>query len=198
MFLIYVAVGLIFLFSLPQCNDDGGVQTKNMRKALTWKKIKHIEEFDIDMVGIAGGDPYGGDTDVVTKLPILAIKILDSPRPNYPITGTNQAMSREFYQGWSGGIISLTPPIKGSQITSLEFANKFCEKHCGKGFRMAEFHDGKYVVGMDSERFYGDTWPKPDHLRSGGWNFYAHGNIPDNTRFWIHINDKRSNCWDQD
>jgi hypothetical protein len=46
---------------------------------------------------------------------------------------------------------------------------------------MGEFHDGWWDNGGTYER--------------GGWNFWAHGVIPDNTRFWIRVDDQNANPW---
>jgi hypothetical protein len=29
-----------------------------------------------------------------------------------------------------------------------------------------------------------------------GWAFYAYGNLPDDARFGVHIDDQPANCWD--
>ena len=176
------------------CKPRASQPTRTGR-ALTWKKLDHIEEFEIDLVGTSGGNPYDGDTSIGKALPILAIKVDGAARPPYAITGRAHAMAKEFYRGWAGGQIALTPPIQGSQITSLEAANEFCRKHCGEGFRMAEFHDGRYIPGMARDRYFDETWHH-DRARPAGWNFYAYGNLPTDTRFWVWINDQRANPWD--
>jgi hypothetical protein len=105
-------------------------------------------------------------------------------------------MPAEYYVGWSGGTIGVTNPIQGTELSSAEMASALCQKALGQGYRMAEFHDGKWVSGMDTDRYYGDTWPAPGRLSSGGWSFYAFGNVPSDTRFWVYINDQPANCWD--
>ena len=168
------------------------------RMAMTWKRVRHDPELEIDLVGLAGGNAYTGDTSVEESLPILAIRVDDAPRPNYAVDGRAHAMPKEYYRGWSGGEIRLTPPIQGTLLTSQEVADKFCRKHCGEGFRMASFHDGQYVLEMDERHLFGDAWTEAkDHRRTGGWNFWATGNIPDDTRFWVRIGDQNANCWEQ-
>jgi hypothetical protein len=29
----------------------------------------------------------------------------------------------------------------------------------------------------------------------GGWTLWAFGNLRDDTRYWVHINDQPANCW---
>jgi|JI10StandDraft_1071094.scaffolds.fasta_scaffold05658_13 hypothetical protein len=81
-------------------------------------------------------------------------------------------LATDFYNGWTGGHIATTHAIQGSTLTSLQVANQFCIDNFGPGWRMAEFHDGK-----------------------GGWNWHAYGDVRQDSRFWVHINDQPSNCW---
>lgn len=78
----------------------------------------------------------------------------------------------DFYNGWVGGHIATTRPIQGSTMTSLQVANQLCVDNFGAGWRMAEHHDG-----------------------NGGWNWYAYGNVRQDTRMWVHINGQPANCW---
>ena len=78
-----------------------------------------------------------------------------------------------FYNGWAAGHIATTHAMQGTTLTSLQVADQFCVDNFGPGWRMAEFHDG-----------------------NGGWNWFAYGNVRKDTRFWVHIDDQPSNCWD--
>ncbi len=174
------------------------VKIRPIRKAMTWKKISHDDKLGIDIVGCAGCNAYSGDVRVTEELPVLAIKKEGLPRPPYGFGGCKDcAREKEYYYGWAGGHIALTKPIKGSELTSLQKANEYCEQQCGKGYRMAEFHDGEYVVGMNKEQYYGETWLDESHRSRGAWNFFAYGNIPADTRFWVYIDDQPANCWEQ-
>jgi hypothetical protein len=81
------------------------------------------------------------------------------------------ALETDFYNGWTGGHIATTAAVPGTALTSLHAATLLCVERFGPGWRMAEFHDG-----------------------GGGWTWYAFGEVED-TRFWVHINDQPSNCW---
>ncbi|MFE4519445.1 hypothetical protein ACFRMQ_35300 [Kitasatospora sp. NPDC056783] len=59
-------------------------------------------------------------------------------------------------------------------------ADSVCSSTFGAGWREAEFHDGHYG---------------PDLSLTGGWTFWAYGNIPNDTRFWTAINDQPANPW---
>jgi hypothetical protein len=67
--------------------------------------------------------------------------------------------------------INLTHSIQGSSLTSIQAANVMCETKFGTGWRMAEFHQQK------------------------GWQFKGKGELLTNDRFWVYINDKAANCW---
>jgi hypothetical protein len=179
------------------------------KKGLTWGLLSHSDELGIDRVGCYGRpridgssdgqacDPYQGDTSCSIALPILCLKAEHLPRPNYAVTGKGHAMSVEYYNGWTGGHIGLTQPVRGDMLTSVEAADKMCAAALGNGYRMAEHHDGKYVIGMSANKYYGETWPSESQLSYGGWHWYAYGNIHDDKRFWVYINDQQQgNCWD--
>jgi hypothetical protein len=179
-------------------------QTVQSRRGMTWGKVLHNEHLGTDFVSChappapEGGDcdPHRGDTPCTKIRPILCLKVESAPRPPYPVTGTGYAMPREYYQGWAGGRIGLSEAVAGTELHSLAEADERCESALGTGYRMAEHHDGKYVQGMDVDQFFGASWPSPRALLSGGWAFHAYGNVPKNTRFWVHINDQSANCWD--
>ena len=104
----------------------------------------------------------------------------------------------EYYNGWTGGHIGLTQLVRGDTLTGVQAAHELCEAELGVGYRMAEHHDGKYVIGMDENNYYGETWPSGSQLSQGGWHWYAYGNIRGDKRFWVYINDQRQgNCWDK-
>ncbi len=169
-----------------------------IRKALTWKKTKEIIEHEIVYLSIAGGNPYKGDMSVEEAHPILAIKITDIPRPAYPVKKRSGAMCPAYYQGWSGGIVKLTPPIKGYKLTSRKKADELVKEYFGKDYRMAEFHDGKYIAGMNEKKYSGNSWTaNSKSISNGGWGFWAHGMIPDNIRFWVCIDDQPANPWNR-
>ncbi|NVJ23288.1 MULTISPECIES: flagellar hook-length control protein [Myxococcus] len=78
----------------------------------------------------------------------------------------------DFYNGWAKGNIATTLPVSGTSLTSLVVANQICASAFGTGWRMAEFHDG-----------------------SGGWSWFAYGNVRSDLRYWTYINDQNGNCW---
>ncbi len=202
-------VWLSCLFILILCTPASWTSGSDVKSGLTWGVVSHNNNLGIDRVGCYGRpridgsqdgpacDPYQGDTPCSQYLPILCVKTEGLPRPNYALMGKGHAMPVEYYNGWAGGHLGLTEVIRGSALTSIQVANVFCVAALGDGYRMAEHHDGKYVAGMNANNFYGETWPSPDQLSSGGWHWFAYGNLPGDSRFWVHINDQpRGNCWE--
>ena len=172
------------------------------KRGLTWGRVEHDPSRGIDLVGCDGTpkprggnacNAYTGDTPCSRSLPILCIKKDGSPRPDYSVANRSHAEAKEYYAGWAQGSIRLTPPIKGSDIEDLNHANSVCADNFGDGYRMAEHHDGRWVAGMDSNRYFASSWPKTTN--EGGWNFWAYGNVGHASRFWVHIRDQDANCW---
>jgi hypothetical protein len=178
------------------------------RRGLTWAKVAHDSSLGIDRVhcygspalpkdqGGPGCNPYEGDTHCSQALPVLCLKEEGSSRPPYAMTCSAHAMPGEFYCGWAGGRIELTSPVVGFELASSTTADALCVASFGPGWRMAEHHDGKYVMGMGERAHHGDTWPAKA-LATGGWGLFAYGKIAGGSRFWVRINDQPGNCWDQ-
>lgn len=167
--------------SSPSTSIDGGIdwgegpsetsQPQDEAHGLTWR-IRDIDR-DLDIVMLGSdeqSDPYIGDTPCTTALPIACIAPLGLPNPGVP--------EDDFYQGWTGGTLGMTPPVIGSEIDSLATADALCVAALGPEYRMAEFHDG-----------------------GGGWNWWAHATeevwaiAETDARWWVHIDDQPGNCW---
>lgn len=123
---------------------------------------------------------YEGDTQCSVKQPVLCLSVDGRPNPNGRSTDSSRSsMPDDFYSGWAKGRVALTNAVRGDRFASRDEADAFCASTFGKGWRMAEHHDGITRTGS-----------------SGGWGFKAHGRIADNSRFWVAINDQPANCWD--
>lgn len=130
---------------------------------MTWTVLQQIP--GVVHVGTdAQTNPYNGDTPAAAVLPVLCLNVDNSPVP--------AGITPDFYNGWARGSLALTPPVPGSQLTSLGAANALCAANFGPGWRMAEFHDG-----------------------GGGWSYWGFGTLPAGTRFWTAINDQPANPW---
>jgi hypothetical protein len=170
---------------------------------MTWAKTLHDAGNGIDRISCTGCDAYRGDTQCTEKRPVLCVKLDSSPRPNYDVPDkAGGSRAPEFYEGWLGGQVAATVPVLGSQLTSAAAGDALCAAKFGDGWRMAEFHDGRYMNGMDRNKHYGDdaNWGSASpwidaSAFHGGWSLWAFGNLRDDTRFWVHINDQPANCW---
>ncbi len=134
-----------------------------VRNGMTWVKISHDSTYSVDRVACSGCNPYTGDTSCATSLPVLCVRLDGSPNPGVPV---------DFYNGWIGGHIHLTPAVAGTSLTSLAAADALCAATFGTGYGMAEFHHS-----------------------GGGWGWQAYGNVNGASRFWVTINDQVANCW---
>jgi hypothetical protein len=172
----------------------GGAQASN-GFGFTFGKYSHDPVLGVDHVGYDGtGNPYTGDTKCKVKLPILCTNVDGSARPNYDVAPGN-----EYYQGWVQGHFTTTLPVKGSLILSGADGDSRCAAAFGTGWRMAEFHDGAYVTGMDASNFghtFGSLsdWPAGPYA-FGGWTQWGYGDVRSDMRYWVNISDQPGNCW---
>ncbi|MER7847013.1 hypothetical protein ABTZ03_24035 [Kitasatospora sp. NPDC096077] len=141
---------------------------------MTWAALSYGPDGTVQVGGPGGSpsDAYHGDTAPSVALPVLCLNVDGSPAP----AGLNIG----FYNGWAQGTVALSPAVKGYRLNSKAAADSICQASFGAGWRQAEFHDGHFG---------------PDLAQTGGWTFWAYGNIPNNTRFWTAINDQPANPW---
>lgn len=163
---------------------------------LTLGKYSHDPVLGIDHIGHNSvGNPYTGDTACTAKRPVLCVRVDGSARPPYDV-----APEQAFYQGWVEGHFSTTKPIPGTLLTSQAAGDAQCKKYLGPNWRMAEWHDGKYVDGMNASTHYYSTgysaspWPASG-TPPGGHSMWGYGNVRDDTRYWAAVNDNNGNCW---
>ncbi|MFE2720835.1 hypothetical protein [Kitasatospora sp. NPDC059327] len=142
---------------------------------MTWEVLNYGPDDSVQVGGPGGtsSDAYHGDTPPSASLPVLCLNVDGSPVP----VGINPG----FYTGWAQGTVALSRPVKGSRLNSRAAADTICQATFGSGWREAEFHDGHFG---------------PDLSQTGGWTFWAYGNIPNNTRFWTAIIGQPANPWD--
>ncbi|MEV5508080.1 flagellar hook-length control protein [Streptomyces orinoci] len=140
---------------------------------LTWGKMADGPDGTVQVGTGNSGNPYQGDTPASAVLPVLCLNVDGSPVPDGITPG--------FYAGWAQGTVAASRPVRGSRLNSLTAANSVCQAQFGAGWRIAEFHDGHFG---------------PDLASTGGWSFWAYGDLPAGTRMWTYINDQRANPWD--
>lgn len=139
---------------------------------MTWTVLQQSPGGVVRVGADGQTNPYSGDTPATANLPVLCLNVDNS--------GVPAGFVPDFYNGWARGSVALTPPVSGTQLTSPAAADAICSTNFGGGWRMAEFHDGRFGANLSS---------------SGGWSFSAFGALPAGTRFWTAINDQPANPW---
>ena len=101
---------------------------------MTWRVI--INPFTSNnfagKVGCANCNPYQGNTDCEEERRILCIgfhKQFDKVYYDYgnPILFGTSYQDAAFYNGWTGGGVQVTEPVKGTLLTSRSEADRICE-----------------------------------------------------------------------
>ncbi|CAF1437336.1 unnamed protein product [Adineta ricciae] len=183
------------------------VQVVTGKLGVTAVKQSHSPEFGIDYIGCRDWtnptgmncNPYQGDTDCNAKLPMLCVRVDQSPRPPYLIYGEGAAMPAANYAGWNGGHVSTTLPTEASRFRNRAEANRFCAETLGEHWEIAGIWGSQphWISGMNGTKYAGSEWTaNKDRLLNGGWSFYTYGNVRNDTRFWIQgPADQSSTCW---
>lgn len=110
-----------------------------------------------------GCNPHEGDVACTVKLPVTCIvnyMKLDRPYYSfYPTTNLQNTTSagatpfanadQSFYEGWTGGVIALTDPIRGLEIDSYLTGTRLCQNAFGADAKFATFTDGLYMRQMN-------------------------------------------------
>jgi hypothetical protein len=158
---------------LPPGDDPGPTPTEptGLRTGMTWTVLGQQNGYV--HVGADGQtNAYSGDTTIDQFLPILCVLADGRTAPG--------GFSFDYYNGWARGAVRATAAVQGTVLTSQAQGDSICATTFGAGWRMAEFHDGRY--GLDF------SW-------TGGWSWWAEGNLVSGSRFWMAINDQPANPW---
>lgn len=144
-------------------------------------------------------DAYKGETSCTEKRYVLCVQDSGNlQRPPYEVTTTANAMSKEAYSGWVPTKFKPSNQlIEGIALTSQAAGDSFC----GAGWKMAEFHDGYWIAGMNTTNHHGASWNLAN-AKPGGWNFHARLEGGQNEinkikreRYWVASNTTQANCW---
>jgi hypothetical protein len=158
---------------------DAPAPSTPQKKGMTWFHMASDTQYGTITVGCGASgtdrcDPAKGDTVCSQQLPVLCIY-----KPNPAFQKPVGLKIPNEYMEWSGGVVATTPPVAGDTFKDKDITavNAYCQAQFGKGWRAAEFHDGRYWFFQA----YGGTVSAPT--------------VP-STRFWVHINDQKDgNCW---
>ena len=138
-----------------------------------------------------GCNPFEGDQPCTKSLPILCISNAKSAiRPHYTIQTQYTpfaVLDGGYYDGWTGGVLTVTLPVRGSDITSYKVGDDLCKGYFGKNSQFATFDQGSYMPYMNEDPI--KAWSLWDwkKSKSGGWNFWGYFNHHYRGRAWVWI-----------
>ncbi|CAF2709775.1 unnamed protein product [Rotaria sp. Silwood2] len=106
---------------------------------LTFMKEDDLVPFGVDLADCRNwADPngtncnaYTGDTLCSTELPVLCVKLDNSPRSSFLVLGNGAAMPVYFYVGWNRGHIATTLSVTGSKFARRTDIDMFCANSFG-------------------------------------------------------------------
>jgi hypothetical protein len=113
------------------------------KKGLTFEATVWPKESNsfVGRMSCNGCDPQLGDTACTQRLPITCIiRPRTYYRPfydYYPDFTPYDNPDQSFYEGWTGGIIALTDPIRGIEITSYQVGDNLCKSAFGRKAKFA-------------------------------------------------------------
>lgn len=106
--------------------------------------------------GPSACNPFVGDAPCDAELPLLCFRDLSLPTP--PAARFSHLTSRR----WSGGEVAATAPVRASRFRTIGEADRACAGRFGRGWRVAEWHDGGPGFGFGAhprgQRFSGRYW----------------------------------------
>ncbi len=165
---LLVSLPGVIAVATPPAHADG------LRTGMTWSVTGQANGYV--HVGADGtSNPYTGDTEVSRFLSALCLRNDGSAPPS--------GVDFDFYNGWAQGTVRATAPIRGDVLADSQgAADAVCADTFGYGWRLAEFHDGRYGS---------------DFSQGGGWSFWAAagGSFLPGARFWAAIADQPANPW---
>lgn len=123
---------------------------------------------------VHGGDPFVGDTDCSTSLPLLCFRDQRSSTPAAFFQARRLGTHGDAGRQWTGGALRLSSPVRGEALATVADADRHCRNEFGVGWRVADFHAGG--AGMQLI------------------GFGTRG--PSNQRAWVDIKDQPYGaCW---
>ena len=141
-------------------------------------------------------DPYNGDTYCSESLPILCINYYkDMARPAYDYNAGGIVSDKGYYNGWGGGVFTVTTPVQGSSISSQAYGTQKCQQQFGPDSVMAEHHMGRYMNDMDGPPQKAWTLWNWSQTSTGGWGIWGYFGHSETGKVWTWINNQRNgNC----
>lgn len=198
-----ILISFLLALSLSQeiCRENDSHLLNDLKKGMTYQ----VEQWPIQSnnwagrIGCKGCDAIKGDEPCTSVLPVLCIlhpKVID--RPSYAFSNLARPYEnpdRSYYNGWTGGIFTVTPPVRGYDVDSYEAGDKLCKDYWGKSVKFAEFKDGYYQSEMNTRPVKAWKFWNWKEAICGGWAFWGYFNTNYNGRVWTwNESQARSNC----
>ena len=144
-------------------------------------------------------NPFVGDQPCSKALPLLCISNKwTATRPYHTIAVPYTPFSITdggYYDSWTGGVFTVTLPVRGSAITSYKAGDDLCKGYFGSSSSFAKFDDGRYMDYMNEDPQ--KTWSmwNWNNTKKGGWNMWGYFNHRYRGRAWVWIdNQPNGNC----
>ena len=136
---------------------------------------------------------FYGDTYCYKARPLVCINKVGIPRPSYTFVGSVSI------NGWTEAVVQVTPPVAGCSFKYQKDADYYCEKLFGCGYKVADYHDGRYITGMNGVNYSNFSW-NPSITMKGYYAFWAYFiNMPQvSQRYWVTHRDvwgANPHCW---
>jgi hypothetical protein len=88
------------------------------------------------------GDPFVGDTDCSTALPLLCLRDQQRPAPAAFSQAGRLGSHEDLARQWTGGDLRLSSMVRGDTLATVQDADRRCRREFGAGWRVADFHAG--------------------------------------------------------
>ena len=144
-------------------------------------------------------NPFEGDQPCKKALPILCISNQKkASRPFYRIQTQYTPfaiLDGGYYDGWTGGVLTVTLPVRGSDITSYKVGDDLCKGYFGTTSSFATFDQGYYMPYMNENPIKAWGFWDWNKAKRGGWNFWGYFNHHYRGRAWVWVKGQpNGNC----
>jgi len=202
-----LALTVLLMISVVNAVAYGGISNvdqyslKPIKKGLTYQATvwPTTENNWVGRFSCNNCNPFEGDQLCNKSLPILCLTSAQKlQRPLYQIAVEYTPFAVTdggYYDGWTGGILQVTVPVRGYDISSYKVGDDLCKGYFGVNSKFAQFNDGYYMPYMNQRP--ASAWNMWDWkaAKKGGWNFWGYFNHHYRGRAWVWINGQpNGNC----
>ncbi len=199
--LVLLFAGLVHAVAYGGISNVDQYSLKPIKKGLTYQATvwPSVENNWAGRFSCNNCNPFEGDQFCNRTLPIVCItshKKLQRPYHAIAVEYTPFAVTDGgYYDGWTGGIIQVTVPVRGYDISSYKVGDDLCKGYFGINSKFAKFNDGFYEPYMNQRPVTAwNTWDW-SKAKAGGWNFWGYFNHHYRGRAWVWIDGQpNGNC----